>query len=304
MKKDSGFIEFNAVLILFFIAVIITGSVLYASTAINYSQADNRDFDEKMSAVLILEEIIEKMQPLSIFGYDDENNALLSSLCTEYGNINLKFTDVSSGFNLNFISDLDMADNTIAGLLFLDNTGSSFLTWRNNHGLTTSKENWREFIKEEAWPHCASYGWLHINDIESFGFKTIAKEFSTSDTDRLFPLVNNFPRMNVNMVNPEILRSFVMRSTFKIEKPAEKANVLINSLKAGSLSHAEIASIMRITVNHPLMGYLGTKTAFWKIEFTMPTSLKVEAIAAVIPQKTSIIQEIDRYQLIERRFIQ
>ena len=304
MKKEDGFIEFNAVLVLFFIAAVVTGSVLYASASINYTRADTRDFDEKTSAILLLDEIIEKMQMLSGFSYDNTHNALLSSLCSEYNNINLSFTDVSSGFNLNFISDINLADSSIARILFLDNTGNTFVSWRNANGLTNNKENWRTFLKEDAFVHCASYGFLHIDDTESFGYRNISSSFSALDSEKLFPLVNNFPRMNVNMVNPEILRPLVMRNTFRIERPQEKANTLINRLKNESLSHSEIASILRVTVNHPLMGYLGTKTSFWKIEFSFSDFLKVEAIVAAIPYKNGVIQEIEKYELVERRFIE
>jgi len=304
MEKDSGFAEFNAVLILFFITALIAGSVLFASSAINYSKADKRDFDEKQSAVLLLDEIIEKMQDLKYFSYDDKNNALLHSLKAEYGNYNLDFTDVSSGFNLNFISDSDLSDTNISRLLFLDNSGSAFSGWRNSNGLTTEKDEWKPYIKEETLQYCVSYGWLHKDDFDSFGFKYIAREFSTSNIEELFPLVSNFPRMNVNMINPEILRSFVTRSSFRIERSSEKAAALINSLKQRSLSHSEIADIMRVTVNHPLMGYLGTKTAFWKLEFTKSPTLKVQAIAAAIPIKNGTVQDIERYVLLERRFIE
>jgi len=302
MKNDNGFIEYNAVLLLFFICALLAGSVLFTSTVMNYSKTDKRDFDIKMEADLLLDEIIEKMQDLKYFSYDDKNNALLYSLKNEYSKYNLEITDVSSGFNLNFISDIDLADNTITRLIFLDNTGNNFFTWRNANGMTTDKEDWKDFIKEEAYDYCVSYGWLHKNDLESFAFRNISRSFLITNPDRLFPLVNDFPRLNVNMVNPDILRPFVMRSSFRIERQREKADTLIRRLREGSLTHAQIASIMSVTVNHPLMGYLGTKTAFWKLSFTMEP-LEVEAIAAAIPQKDGSVQDIESYKLIERSFL-
>jgi len=303
MKQDSGAVEFSAVLLLFFIVAIISGGVLFASAAMTYSQTDTHDFDNNLAADVLLDGIIAKIQPLRLYPYDDVNNELITSLSREYRDYGLQFADVSSGYHLDFLSDADMADGNLTKYLFLDNTGSGFVTWRNAHGLSTSKSGWREFVKEEAWESCVSYGWLYNNDTESFAFRSIVRSFATAAPDKLFPLVNDFPRMNVNMVNPDILRPLIIRSAFKVEKPGEKADTLINKLRAGPILHADISSILKIPVNHPLMGYFGTKTAFWKIRFTMPSSQEVEAIVAAIPKKDGAVQEIELYQLIDRRFL-
>jgi len=303
MKKDSGSIEFSAVLLLFFIVAIISGGVLYAASAMTYSRTDAHDFDGKMAADLLLDKIIEKMQPLRLYPYDDENNEIIISICREYNNYGLQFTDISSGYHLDFLSNADMVDNNITNFLFLDNSGSNFIVWRNANGLSVSKTAWKEFIKEEAWASCVSYGWLHKDDMESFAFQSISKSFATAAPDKLFPLVNHFPRMNVNMVNPEILRPLIMRGSFKVEKPNEKADALISKLRGGPVLHADISSVLKIPVNHPLMSYFGTKTAFWKIYFVMRPALKVEAVVAAIPKKDGAVQEIEVYRLIDRRFL-
>jgi len=303
MKKDSGFIEYNAVLFLFFISAVITGSMFYTASAMNYSQSDKRDFNNKLAADMLLDEIINKMQPLRQYQYDDRNNIIITSLCLEYESYKLEFMDVSSGYNLNFLSDADMTDSSLTRLLFLDNTGAAFTSWRNNNGLSTSKESWREFIKQEAWESCVSYGWLHINDTASFAYRRIYSSFAASDPGKLFPLVNYFPRMNVNMVNPAIIRPLIMRNTFRIERANERTEALINRLSSGPVLHADISSILNISVNHPIMSYLGTKTAFWMIRFTMPSALEVEAIVAAIPDKDGGVQDIELYRLIDRKFL-
>jgi hypothetical protein len=110
--------------------------------------------------------------------------------------------------------------------------------------------------------------------------------------------------MNVNMVNPDILRPLITRGSFRVERANERADTLLNRLRSGSVLHAEISSTLRIPVNHPLMSYLGTKTAFWKIHFIMPSTLEVEAIVAAIPKRGGGVQEVELYRLIDRRFIQ
>jgi len=303
MKKDSGFIEFNAVLVLFFIAVIVSGGVLYATSAMIYLQTDIHDFNDKQAADTLLDEIIDKLQPLRLYLYDDKNNDIITSLCREYDNYKLEITDVSSGYHLDFLSDTDMADSNITKLLFTDSSGSAFSAWQNANGLSTTKTAWKEFVKEEAWDACVSYGWVHKTDIESFAYKSISKSFAVTSLDKLFPLVNEFPRMNVNMVTPDILRPLIMRGSFKIEKPNEKADALINRLNGGSVLHADISSILNVPINHPIMDYFGTKTTFWKLSFTMPSTIEIEAIVVAIPKKNGAVQEIEEYRLIDRSFI-
>jgi hypothetical protein len=303
MKHDSGAVEFNAVLLLFFIAAIISAGVLYTASGIKYMQTYTRDFDNKTAADMLLDTIIAEIQPLSLYPYDDDNNTIITGLCRKYDNYGLQFTDISSGYHLDFLSDADMADSNITRHLFRDNTGAGFLAWRNTNGLSVSKTLWREFIKDEAWASCVSYGWLHKDDIESFAYRSISKSFAAAAPDKLFPVVNSFPRMNINMINPDILRPLIMRSSFKIEKPDEKADALISRLRNGPVLYADISSILKIPVSHPLMGYLGTKTAFWKLHFVMRPSLTVEAIVAAIPLKNGAIQEIEAYRLIDRSFI-
>jgi hypothetical protein len=302
MKNDSGAIEFNAVLTLFFIAAVISGGALYTASAMTYLRTDAHDFDNKMSAELLLDAIVAEMQPLALYPYDDNNSTVITGLCQKYNNYGLEFTDISSGYHLDFLSDVDMADSNITGYLFRDNSGTGFTVWRNTNGLSVSKKLWREFVKDEAWTSCVSYGWLHKDDTESFAYHNVSKSFAAAAPDKLFPLVNDFPRMNINMVNPDMLRPLIMRSSFKIEKPDEKADALIGRLRNDPLLYADISSTLKIPVNHPLMSYLGTKTAFWKIRFVMSHSLTVEAVIAAIPKKNGAIQEIEEYRLIDRSF--
>jgi hypothetical protein len=302
MKHDSGAIEFNAVLLLFFIAAAVAGGVLYAATGMTYMQTNASDFDSKLAADQLLDAIVAEMQPLRLYPYDDKDSSVIADLRRKYGDHGLEFTDVSSGYNLNFLSDADLTDSNIARYLFTDNTGAGFSTWLRTNGMSLAKDGWRELVKEEAWDSVVSYGWLHKSGIESFAFRNISESFAVASPDKLFPLVNDFPRMNVNMVEPDMLRPLIMRSSYRIERPREKADTLASRLRGGPVLHADISSTLNIPVGHPLMGYFGTKTAFWKIRFTMPPSLMVEAIVAAIPKKDGAVQEIEAYRLIDRMF--
>jgi len=302
MKQDTGSIEFSAALLIFFIAAVIAGGVAYAAAGMGYFRTDIRDFNVKTDADLLLDAIIAEMQPLRLYPYDDKKNAVITGLCQKYEERRLEINDVSSGYHLDFLSDAVLADGGIAAYLFRDKTGAGFTAWLKANGLSASREKWREFINDAAWNSCVSYGWLHKDDAESFAFRYVSSAFNSPSSDKLYPLVNDFPRMNVNMVNPDILNPLIMRNSFKIEKPKEKADALADRLRASPVSGADISSILKIPASHLLMGYLGTKTAFWKIRFTVRKSITVEAVVAAIPKKDGAIQEIESYRLIDRVF--
>ena len=303
MKNDEGSLELGAVLMLMFIAALIGGGVLFAASGMGYMRSDTRDAAEKNAADLLLDEIVAEMQPLALYPYDHANSEVLDEHRWKHSGNALEFDDISSGYNLNFLSDADLADPLLARFIFRDNSGSNFIRWRNANGLSPSKEPWREFIKDDAWEACVSHGWLHASDMESFAFGKASASFGAVSEDSLFPLVNYFPRINVNAVEPEILRPLILRGSFRVQRPGEKADALISRLRSGALLPADISSTLQIPVSHPLMAYLGTKTAFWKITLRLRDGLSLQAVVAAIPKKDGGAQEIERYQLIERSFI-
>ena len=94
-----------------------------------------------------------------------------------------------------------------------------------------------------------------------------------------------------------------MRNSFNIKKPSEKHENLVAKLKNGPLLDTDIAATLQIPLSHPAMSYMGSKTAFWNISFAMGQALTVDAIASAIPPKNGKRQEIELYQLIDRRFV-
>jgi hypothetical protein len=311
MKQDEGAVEFGTVLILFFLVTIGAGGILFAATSITYTQRNNEQIDQKIQADILLDQIVNEMQPLKEYTFDAPRNHLLEDLCLRYQQYDLQFIDVSSGYHLNFLTDEDLSDKLLADFIFINGNSGNFTTWRNMNGLTTNKNNWREYVNEEAWKSCVSYGWLHKDSSESFARKTIVQNFGTADINLLFPLLNDFPLMNINMIDPKILKPLVMRPSFNIDKPEEKLENLIQRLMSGPLFYGDISASLQIPVNHPLMRYLGTKTAFWKLHIAIepsakvsrPEKTKIEAIVAALPQKNGERQEIAEYRLIDRVYL-
>jgi hypothetical protein len=303
MDHESGAVEVSAVLLLFFLAAVFSGLTLFATSGMIYFQRNSNDFTEKQEAYTILEAVTGDMQELKAYPFDDYQNAVLDTIRRTYDAYALEITDVSSGYHLDFLSEGDLNDKLIGEYLFVNGTASAFIKWRGENGLSTSTEKWRDFIREEAFSACVAYGWIPVNSVDSFAYKTIAASWAGAHAENLFPLVNDFPAMNVNMVNPDILKPLIMRNEFKIEKAAERFETLKNKLLAGPVMDSDITSILNKPRSHTLFSYLGTKTAFWKISFFFPGIGRVEGVIAAIPKKNGARQEIEEYRLIDRRFI-
>jgi hypothetical protein len=303
MHKEEGAIEIGAVLLLFFLASLLSGVILFTAAGMTYFQRNKNNFTEKTNALDMLNAVVGDMQELKEYPYDDPENAVLGRLYLAYGGYSLEIKDVSSGYHLDFLSDKDIADKLIVEYLFVNNDASGFIRQRDANGLSRSTEKWREFVKEEAFASCVSYGWIPAGQTDSFAFRTVRASWGTDHAETLFPLVNNFPVMNVNMAAPDMLKPLIMRNEFKIEKAPEKFEALKNKLLAGPVMDSDLSSIMQIPLSNSLFNYLGTKTAFWKISFVFPGTGLVEGIVAAIPQKDGKRQEIEEYRLIDWRFI-
>jgi hypothetical protein len=303
MKSEDGAVEFGAVLILFFLSSLISGLVLFAQVTMTYNQRYKNNVDSKNNADLLLQEILNDVQDLKDYEYDYKDNNLLRHLESKYTRFRLTFADVSSGYHLDFLSDDDLADEKLSEYLFINKHPGDFIAWRNNNGLSTSIEKWKPFLRQEIFDACVCYGWLHLSQSDSYAFRSFYGFFDTNDPDKLFPLVNTFPLMNVNMVSPDILEPLIMRTSFKLEKPKEKFEALKQKLSNGPVLKPDISSILSIPVTNPLFTYLGVKTAFWGVRFYPAESIRVEAIIAAIPDKFGNGEVISEYKLIDRSII-
>ena len=300
MNKEEGAAEFGALIILFFLSALAAGFAMFFQASIRYFNNNSIQFNERAGADKLLLEIVASFQPLKDYEYDDENNPLLLNLQNEYYDYGLSISDISSGYHLDFLPDRDLLDEKLKDFLFINGTPQDYFTFRNTHGISTDKENWKEFLKEDAYKACTSYGWIHKTQTNSFAFSIASTSHKTKNIDALFPLVNEMPLMNVNMVPPEIITPLIMRQAFGISKPEEKNNNLINRLLQGPVILSDISSFLEISNNHALFAYLGTKTSFWKIIFIYKPGMYVEAVLAAIPKKGGGIQEIAQYKLLDR----
>jgi hypothetical protein len=297
--NDAGSAEAGAALLLFFLSALVMSAALGVSVVLSYVQRNSREQAERLQADTILAGMVQELQELTLYPYDDRNNGVLRGLAARYARYNITIEDVSSGYHLDFLSDRDLEDPLLRGYLFV-NGAAGFIARRDAQGLAPEKDRWRPFIRDDAWDACVSYGWINPAAGDSFALRGASASFNARPED-LFPLVNELPLINVNMIQADILKPLILRPAFNIENPEEKMELLKNRLARSPVLAADIGSLLRIPGTHALFAYLGVKTAFWKLSFTLE-KMTVEALIGAIPDRNS--GNIREYRLIDRRIEQ
>jgi hypothetical protein len=303
-KMEDGWIEPAVVFLLLFIAALVFGAgTVFCANSI-YFKKNKQQFDLKQDADKLLEKIVVDFQELKEEKSDSIYHPLIENLLVEYKNYGLEIKDVSSGIHLDFLPDSDLSDARISSYIFKNDNAADFIRYRNLNGLITDVEKLRPYVKEKIFDFCKVYGWLSISHETSFAFKTISNSFKTANIKELFPLVNNFPLININNVNFEIVEIFITRKSFSIPNVKEKYQILKSKMEQKNmLDDIAIASILSVPVTNKIFCYFGGKTSFWQVTFNASAIYKVEAVIAAIPEEEGDHRKVSRYDLIERRFI-
>jgi hypothetical protein len=280
-------------MILVFLSSAIAASLLFFSAAAAYFRRSSGEETERARAAGLIGEIAEAFRPMKDYPYDHRNNPLLSELILRYASLNLDIRDVSSGYRLDFLSDEELENPLLKHYLFTD--AAAFISLRENRGLSPDRETWRFFVNDSAWDACVSYGWINPSRGSSFALRYVKH---TAGDGGLFPLVNRFPVMNINMIEVKAAEPLIMTPGFGIKNPAEKIEILREVLYREPVSKGDLSILLELPGDSKIFSYLGVKTAFWKIRFTTPSGFSTEAILAAIPESAES-EAIGEYRLIE-----
>ena len=302
-KKEDGWITAASLLFLFFITAIVSGLALIVTSSNIYFRKNQNDYRIKKEADILLDKILEDIQYLAEENFDSPENRYIFDFINKYNNRSLTLEDISSGLHLDFLPDSDLADPNLCKYLFINNDAGSFINYRNEYGLSNNIDNWKPYINEAAISSCVTFGWLHSAHDSSYAFNQISKNFNTADPDKLFPVVNSFPLININYVDPQIIEFFILQPSFKIKEAKEKYKKLKTRLEQRPLDDLDIMEILETPLTNKIFCYIGCKTSFWKITFIAEGKYLVEAIVAAIPDEKHNPRAVDKYELLNRRFL-
>ena len=287
----------SLVVLIMFLGVIV-GAVIFESSAVMKNFDRNRsDFREREKTRELLDAMVHSFGNLVDTDADYDENSILESIRSLYAAYNLTIRDISSGCNLNFLPDDVLSDPAMAGFLFTGGNADEFIRFRRYCGFVTEISEWQSFLKEEALNAVVCNGWFSALHVDSETGRMLAASYGKTG-EELYPLMNDFPLINVNTMDTSLIAPLISRRSWRINGAAAKATALKNRLESGPVTEGELTSLLGLAENHEIYKYLGVRTAFWKLSFKNGR-YKMDAIVAAIPEKG--VKTILHYSLIEGR---
>jgi hypothetical protein len=302
-RTDEGSFEIGAAVILAFIVAVFAASSFSFSSGAVYTSRNRADIEGRGGVRKLGEQLLEELQPLSAYLYDDRNNAVLEGMRERYAGNHLEITDASSGYNLNFLDDGTLKMKALSRWLFPDGNAASFLAWRKANGMTTDSAKWNPFLNAEARSSVVSFGYLNLSLGEKEAYKAVASAFRASGekaNEQLFPLVNTLPLINVNMVDSAMLAPLITGGAYDIPGAKRRFAKLQSRLSSGPLLASDITSILGIPRDSVLMAWLGVKTSFWRLSFHLG-NYRETLYAAAIPSPPGSATVISEYVPVDFR---
>jgi hypothetical protein len=276
--------------------VLLSGGTILRSTAVmKYYHRSSSDFRERETMKELLDVLVYRFEELKNLDADNDWNPVLEYICSGYDVYTLTIKDVSSGCNLNFLPDADLADPAMANFLFIPGKAEEFLHFRQKNGFVTDVSLWKNFLKEEALGSVVCYGWFSVIHADSETGRMLVNSFGSSG-EELFPLMNELPLININTMDPELLIPLLSHRSWRIANVATKTAALKKRLEQGTITEKELKTILGLEENHEVYRYLGVKTAFWALSFKKGR-YRMDAVIAAIPERGK--RTIEHYILIE-----
>lgn len=258
---------FCIVIVLSF-SILILSEASLISSAYRYQNGIKKEAEIKKSINELITEILIDCQLLKDDEVDFDNAKNLNALVDKYKHLSFSIEDVSTGINT------DLLDTAI-----------------------TENEKLQFLMSKKGKSIIVDYGWMSYQYHSNTKLEEIKKEFGVTNSDSLFPLINNLPLNNINYMDEELLEVYL--EIFNYEN-ADELVYIFNQMKSNGIGVNDILNVLKIKDTNLLMSILGTKTSFWKIDFIY-LNYNVELIIAAIPEKD--FRKVSEYVLIEKSVV-
>lgn len=260
---DSGFSTPIAMAAIFSLCILALPFCL--ATAANEKRMGSyrKLIEERKRIDSVIFDMEEKIQPLKDSPSDSDGHEilhLLSSAC----DYELSVSDVSTGINKNFTSKEILKNKAISDCI--------------------------EINGEDIF---AEYGWINPKISGKAIIEQTIKDFEENNT---FPLVNTFPPLNIFNMSGDFIKAVL--ELCGIKNAEKKTEIIKDSLNPDTTTK-ELAEILGTGENHPVFDLLGTKTAFWKVDFETEKA-RACAVFAAVPKKENQ-RKIEKYILAEKK---
>jgi hypothetical protein len=266
MNGERGSI-FAGTLVLMTILFSGVGAILlYTSGTQNLIERYRVRYARENEAGAILSAVTASMQSLVNDDADTERGNNRAAVLSAYEAYHLDITDISTGINTKLLSERILNTEAVRDALRADRLE-------------------------------VTYGWISAQYGSEKIIEAITKRRTAGKIRSVFPLINSFPLININTAS-EVLLSVLLQLS-GIEAYKDKAYILKIKSSQSELADSDIAEILGVGTGHPVMGFLGVKTAFWKASF-FAAGCTVDAVYAAVPYEKEFPRKVEKYILIEK----
>lgn len=280
------------ILLIFFSALVL--SLFYHFNVFKILSSKTLQEYQYMNEAEELISIIEKDFQILADANADTNDCMeIGYLCGKYSDKNLKIKDISSGININCISEKFLEDKNLQKLFLITTEKfSEFIdTLRKNKWLNSS-DLINQYLTDFGKKNITYYGWVNPSFLDCNLMNLIEDGKSKENSF----IIKDFPLLNVYFTAPEIINFFVTHNEFKISQSEEKYDKLIDEISLNPyLTRNRIKEILDVKDNNSILDILGTKTQFWEVSFNTEYS-NIKMVIATIKDK----EERYIYKVIKR----
>jgi hypothetical protein len=337
--REAGYASLVFLFALFFCSALALGAAAHISSALSLMNHEKNETLARKEMEDLLEEVIGALMSdpsPEVNGVDDPLwgwNGKRSRGCR------IAIDPKSDRINPNFTRK-NIFEKTDLALLFRPGQNADKLQqFREDTGLRLGEEAFRDFFEEGIFKKFFSpYGWANINLIDEFAARQLAGAL-TGDPARgeafretiglllrerrivsretlpsvlgasrteLYPFVNAEPLMNINFVDPLILKELLAYGEYGIGRPEERCVAILSRRETEGISAGDLRSILGIDRSNPLAHYFGSVTWFWEITITReeggPNAPSLRAVVCRLPPGAFPAETKPEYTILERRF--
>jgi hypothetical protein len=220
----------------------------------------------------------------------------------------IKIQDASSAVNPNWVRKGILEDTPLSALLKPGKSPSELQQYREDSGLSQDTEY---FAEEAAEEFLSPFSYPCISASDEFALRRLCLDatgnsqaaeslFSAVQAqlksgkvldeaglrnllgvnyDSLSAVLTSQAQMNVNFLPEKILKAIVSYSAWAIPDSGKKWQSISLTRESSAVSQETLKGILKLKADHPITGYLGVLTWFWRIE-AEKDGVRMEAIAA------------------------
>ncbi|AEF86040.1 hypothetical protein TREPR_1391 [Treponema primitia ZAS-2] len=282
---------------LFLISAITLGACGFIASLIKIEGQARQENKQATETMAILDSLMDALQSDTSPEENGPDDPIWSWDGKTIGNYTVSIRTLSDRLNPNFVRK-NIFDKTRLSVLFRPGkTPDELQQYREDHGFSLKKGGYKDFFEDNFYEQYFSpYGWANINLTDEFAARQLGtlltgsaikgealrgkietllisqsimsreglRTFLGSSWEELYPFVNAEPLMNINFIEPLLLREILSYPDYRIAHYETRCEEILYRRSRETLGQEDVSVILGIGKTHALFYYLGCISWFWE----------------------------------------